>query len=126
MLASLEIRAPFLDPAVIAFAFQRVPDRLKMRGAHRKILLRKLAARMLPRRVVERGKQGFVVPLQRWFAGEFGRLISTVLLESTDSIFDRKMVDRLLDGQRKGYRNESRLFSLALFELWRSKYRVTA
>ena len=36
MLCSLEVRAPFLDPRLIDFAFRRVPDRLRATARERK------------------------------------------------------------------------------------------
>jgi len=48
MLASLEVRAPFLDYRVVEFAFNKVPDHLRVCGKERKILLRHLAKRLLP------------------------------------------------------------------------------
>ena len=46
------------------------------------------------------------------------------LLDS-QSIFDKKTVKKLLDGQRKGKNNSERLFSLVVFELWRRRYSVS-
>ncbi len=49
MLSSLEVRAPMLDVRVMEFAFRRVPSELKATTASRKVLLKKLAERVLPR-----------------------------------------------------------------------------
>ena len=49
MLNSLEVRAPFLDVRILEFAFGKVPSRLKATVRERKILPKKLAARLLPR-----------------------------------------------------------------------------
>jgi len=48
MLASLEVRAPFLDYRILEFAFGKVPSRLKADTAERKILLKRLCAKILP------------------------------------------------------------------------------
>ncbi len=49
MLASLEIRAPFLDHHLIEFAFNQVPSSLKASTNKRKILLKKLTQKLLPK-----------------------------------------------------------------------------
>lgn len=121
MLASLEVRAPFLDVGLVEFAFGRVPDDLKSDGRNRKVLLRRLAARLLPSNLDLARKQGFSVPLHRWFAGSWGEFIEAVL-EDEGSLFDRRMVRDLFAAQRRGRRNEHRLFALAMFELWRRDY----
>ena len=51
MLNSLEIRSPFLDVSVIEFAYRKVPSKLKATSLDRKILLKKLASRLLPPRI---------------------------------------------------------------------------
>ena len=124
MLTSLEVRAPFLDHRIIELAFGRVPARLKATRGDRKILLRKFARRVLPPGFDVERKQGFSIPLARWFSGEWGDAITSVL-RSADSIFDRGAVEALIEGQKRGRSNGDRLFALTLFELWRREYRVS-
>ena len=63
MLNSLELRAPFLDYRLVDFAFNKVPESLKASKTERKILLKKLARKMLPRGFDVERKQGFSIPL---------------------------------------------------------------
>jgi asparagine synthase (glutamine-hydrolysing) len=125
MLTSLEVRAPFLDPRIIEFAFGRVPDSLRAANGQRKILPRRLAARVLPRQLDLSRKQGFGVPLAAWFRGDFGAFVEDVLGEADGSVFDRRGLRRLIRSQRRGFVNSHRLFALTMFELWRREYRVT-
>ena len=125
MLASLEVRAPWLDYRLIEFAFARVPDRLKATSHERKILPRKLAERLLPSSLDLRRKQGFSLPLTEWFKGDWGRFVSEVLHEADSALFSQRAIQSLLDGQRRGLNNTHRLFSLTMFELWRRRYGVT-
>jgi asparagine synthase (glutamine-hydrolysing) len=124
MLTSLEVRAPFLDYRMIDFAFGRVPATLKADGSGRKILLRRLAARVLPKELDLERKQGFSIPLHKWFEGEWGDYMTSVL-RSSDGFFDRRQVEALIAGQRRGRSNQQRIFALTLFELWRREYRVS-
>jgi asparagine synthase (glutamine-hydrolysing) len=126
MLHSLEVRAPFLDYRIIEFAFGEVPSRLKAGAHERKILLKKLAARVLPAGLDLERKQGFSIPLGLWLrSGPWLRFFRDVLLDANDGMFDRSCLERLLDGQARGYANSERLFALVLFELWRREYGVT-
>lgn len=125
MLASLEVRAPFLDHRVIEFAFGRVPSALKSTISDRKILLKKLARRVLPPEFDSKRKQGFSIPLARWLeGGAWADAFHDVLL-ARDATFDRRTVTGLLTGQRRGRNNSERLFCLAFFELWRREYGAT-
>jgi asparagine synthase (glutamine-hydrolysing) len=124
MLASLEVRAPWLDPRLIEFAF-RLPDRLRATSRDRKVLLRALASRLLPRSLDLDRKQGFSLPLNAWFAGNWGSFMEDVLREADPSLFDRGFIAELIAAQRRGLGNTQRLFSLTIFELWRRHYRVS-
>ncbi|MBF0270647.1 MAG: asparagine synthase (glutamine-hydrolyzing) [Magnetococcales bacterium] len=65
MMASLEVRAPFLDNDVVAFA-QRLPHALKLRRGVRKYLLKKAMTGLLPDGIIHRRKKGFGVPIADW------------------------------------------------------------
>jgi asparagine synthase (glutamine-hydrolysing) len=125
MLCSLEVRAPFLDSRLIKLAFARVPDRLRATSRERKILLRRLAERLLPKDLDLTRKQGFVLPLPKWFKGDWGSFIEDVLTSKEADLFDRRVVRHLLAGQRQGFSNTHRLFALTMIELWRREYRVS-
>jgi asparagine synthase (glutamine-hydrolysing) len=124
MLNALEVRAPWLDYRIIEFAFGRVPDTLRVMETERKILPRRLAQRLLPPALDLRRKQGFSLPLMRWFKGAWGAYVESVLREADPQLFDQRMIQSLITGQHRGYANTARLFALTMFELWRREYRV--
>lgn len=124
MLASLEVRAPWLDHRLIDFAFGRVPDRLRATASERKILPRRLGERLLPPKMDLRRKQGFSMPLDAWFKGGWGDFVRDVLRDADTRLFSQEAIQGLLDGQRQGRNNTARLFSLTMFELWRRHYQV--
>lgn len=124
MLSSLEMRAPFLDYRLIEFAFGKVPSQLKATSSKKKILLKRLAARLLPPQFDQRRKQGFSIPINEWLKkGPFRDLFWDVL-KSNNCFFDRNSVDSLLIGQDRGLSNGERLFALVQFELWRREYQI--
>jgi len=125
MLSSLEVRAPMLDVGMIEFAFGKVPSQLKATATTRKVLLKKLAKRLLPSGFDQHRKQGFSIPLSSWLQGgpwlEFFR---QVLLDRDQRSFDRRSVEQLFAAQTKGHSNGERLFGLVMFELWRREYGI--
>lgn len=126
MLNSLELRAPLLDHRLIEFAFGKVPSRLKATAHGRKILLKKLARRILPPQFDHQRKQGFSIPLASWLqSGSWKAFFRETLLGSDNTLFDHKVVNELLAGQAKGRSNSERLFALVLFELWRREYQIS-
>ena len=125
MLTSLEVRAPWLNHHVIEFAFRDVPDHLKATEHELKILPKRLARRLLPRRLDLDRKQGFSIPLDTWLRGSLGQLFDTLLDDCDPKVFDPRALRQLRQVQRRGLGNGKRLFALALFELWRREYDVT-
>ena len=126
MLSSLEVRAPLLDYRLIEFAFGKVPSHLKATTTSRKVLLKKLTARLLPAEFDQQRKQGFTIPLNSWLrSGPWQTLFREVLLGSDNTFFSHKVIRKLLAGQAKGLSNSERLFALVLFELWRREYQIS-
>jgi len=125
MLNSLEVRAPLLDYRLIEFAYGKVPSYLKATADSRKVLLKRLTAKVLPPEFDRHRKQGFSVPLASWLHnGPWGDYFREALI-GPDATFDRKAVEALLAGQSRGRTNSERLFALVVFELWRRHYQVT-
>jgi asparagine synthase (glutamine-hydrolysing) len=125
MLNSLEVRAPLLDYRVIEFAFGKVPSHLKATAQERKILLKRLAARVLPPEFDRQRKQGFSIPLSHWLKGGPFRDLFWDVLSDPQCMFDHTTVRGLLRGQDRGRSNGERLFALTQFELWRREYQVS-
>jgi len=71
MAAALEVRAPFLDPALVELAC-RIPTRFKLRAGTTKYLLKRTVDDLLPAAIVNRRKQGLGSRLRRGCAGRSG------------------------------------------------------
>ncbi len=117
MAHSLELRSPFLDHEVVELGLA-LPDSLKTRGRRGKIALRKAFAADLPRRVSERGKSGFGVPLGRWFREDL-RETAHDLLSNDRGWFRPEEIRRLLGEHESGRADHGhRLWCLLMLELW--------
>jgi asparagine synthase (glutamine-hydrolysing) len=127
MACSLEARVPFLDPELVGLAF-RLPSRFKVRAGRTKPLLKKVAARHVPRRCVERPKEGFSIPMKNWLMTDLAPLVADLLCEERlrgEGLFRPDTVERLKRDHRKGKANNSHiLWSLVVFEDWRRRWSV--
>ena len=75
----LEVRVPLLDHRVFEFAWS-LPLGFKITQGRSKVLLRKVAERYLPQRLIDRPKSGFGIPIGDWLRGP--------LREWADSLLD--------------------------------------
>ncbi|MBV8480745.1 MAG: asparagine synthetase B, partial [Actinobacteria bacterium] len=125
MASSLEARVPFLDPAVTNFAFA-LPAKHRVRGLAKKVLLRKAAAPLLPREIVQGRKRGFSIPAASWLRGDLAPFARETLSTSTLSrqgFFRPEPVARLLDEHVAGRVDNSRqLWGLLAFTLWYERH----
>jgi asparagine synthase (glutamine-hydrolysing) len=124
MLASLELRTPFLDRETIEFAFKYVPSSLKVDGNRKKILLKSLGKKVLPTSFDFNRKQGFVPPLDQWFQMEDWKSFIMDNLTGSNAVFDPKMVDSMYKGMQEGHFNKRRIFILLMLQLWSTNYKI--
>ena len=118
MYMGLEAREPLLDHRLAEF-MASVPLRWK----RRKYLAKKLLYRHLPRKVVERPKRGFQVPLEHWLRGELKPLVEHYLQPKDDPILDPRAVDRIKASVYSG-RDEhlSLLWFLLIYRIWQERW----
>jgi len=65
MAASIESRVPFLDFRIVELS-NKMPASYKMKYFQTKNILKKVAGNFLPRKIINRRKSGFGVPMQNW------------------------------------------------------------
>ena len=127
MACSLEVRVPLLDHELVELAFS-VPDRLKVRRGETKVLLKRVAARVVPRSCVYRRKEGFSMPMKQWLRGPFRPMLEELLAPERlrrDGLFRPETVERLKQEHLTGRANHSHvLWALLVFHDWRQRWRV--
>jgi asparagine synthase (glutamine-hydrolysing) len=121
MAASLETRVPLLDPSVVSFAWM-LPTSMTMRSDGGKWILRELLAQYVPRKLFERPKKGFGVPLGDWLRGPLRDWAHDLLDERTmlqQGLLDPKPVHRLLSEHLSGGHNwHHKLWVVLMFQAW--------
>jgi asparagine synthase (glutamine-hydrolysing) len=125
MANSLETRAPLLDHRLIEFA-QTIPASFKLRGSETKYILKRAAEGLIPDEIINRPKQGFDVPIRRWFNRELREMLDDTLNDRRArerGDFNHRAVLAILDEHRRGVRDHSRqLWGLLALELWRRAF----
>ncbi len=116
MSVGLEARAPFLDHRLVEWA-GTLPAGLRLRRGEGKWILRQAMAGMLPPAILQRRKQGFVMPMARWFRGPDGEAARGALLRGAladGGLVEQQAVARLLDAHRSGLADHARPLWLLL------------
>jgi len=137
MAHSLECRSPLLDSDVVTLALQ-MPSTLKIAGplmsmkprkpAGGKWILREAFRDRFPEGFLERPKQGFGVPLERWFKSHmrdllYERVLSGTVLQSKR--FNLKSLHGLVEEHVEGRANHApTLWALLVLSSWGQHYRV--
>ncbi len=120
MAHSLEARVPLLDHRLVELA-ARIPPGLRLRGEVRKYLFKQAVAADLPEDIIGQKKQGFAVPLGRWFRGRLSSFVRDLLLSETSrrrGILNPAYIESLLHRHQEGAPLDLPLWTLVSLELW--------
>jgi asparagine synthase (glutamine-hydrolysing) len=121
MLASLEVRAPFLDCRLLE-ASLALPHHLKVQGGIQKYLVKRIMERHLPPQILWRPKMGFSIPLLKWFKKDFKTYARDLLLER-DELFNRSYVSALVSDEWLDRPDSAlKIWTLLIFKEWRRTY----
>jgi asparagine synthase (glutamine-hydrolysing) len=126
MAHSLEGRAPYLAPGVVA-AGLGLPPAQRLNGPLSKVALRRVAARWLPADLLARPKQGFVLPmgmwLKQWFE-TYGPAHEYFLDRAVPGLDEAILAGLVQDDLLRGVQRERFLFALVLLAEWFAGFRV--
>lgn len=125
MAASLELRVPFLDYNIVEFS-ARIPSRMRMPYFTKKYVLRKAVAGLLPKDIIQRRKQGLLVPVKSWMTNELRSYVDDVLMNAEmykENMINKSYVKMILEQHYSGRHNHgNRLWALMTLELWYREY----
>ncbi len=129
MAHSLEVRAPFLDYRLVEL-MNRTAFGTKLPGGRQKYILRKAMSAYFPEQFLWRPKQGFRVPLSRWFKGDLSGFERQRLSERdsrTRLLIAPRALEALLSDHRTGAKNwQAAIWALLMLEEWARAYDVPA
>jgi len=121
MAVSLEARVPLLDHRVVEFSWG-LPLEWKCKERESKIILKDLLYKHVPKKLLDRPKVGFGVPIDQWLRGPLREwsesLIEEVSLQQ-EGFLDAKFVRSMWQEHLAGKRNwQGQLWSVLMFQAW--------
>jgi len=122
MANSLEVRVPFLDHRIVEFFFN-LPDKYKLHNLFgKKYLIKKSMQSYLPKKIINRSKAGFNVPISTWFNTSL-KTFTNDLLNSQDvkniPFININYIKKIWhDHQNNKSDHGYKLWSILIFILW--------
>ncbi len=87
-----------------------------------KSLLKKVAAKLVPKEVVYRRKMGFGIPIGSWFRGEMKSFVREILLSEkclNRGIARREVIEKYVREHTEAERDHAfQIWTLLMLELW--------
>jgi asparagine synthase (glutamine-hydrolysing) len=127
MAHSLEVRTAYLDTDVVTFV-ARLPGRLKIKSGDTKYLLKRAARRFFPAEMVDRPKEGFLMPVTQWLLGDLQSYVRETLSPGrlgAHGFFQPARVHTLIDRLYQpgaDYTDVNKVLALVVFQEWYELY----
>lgn len=124
MSASLEGREPFLDHRIIEWAAQ-LPDDFKYYKGRKKHILKEITHQYLPKKLMDRPKQGFAIPIDNWLTNDLKEKVLYYLNDSKieqQGIFQVDFIQKLKRDFYSGKKElAQKLWYVLMFQMWYEK-----
>ena len=121
MSIGLENRVPLLDHRIIEFTW-KLPLSIRMEHGKRKILLKKILSKSIPKKLIDRPKSGFGIPLDAWLRGYLKEWAEDMLnkdsLKNDEFLNSKKIQTLWKQHQSKRYNHQSQLWAILMFQSW--------
>jgi asparagine synthase (glutamine-hydrolysing) len=125
MAHSVEVRPPFLDYRLMEFA-ARIPGKMKIKNGRSKHILKEAVRGLIPDEVIDRPKEGFVLPIDTWLLDPMRNYVEELLTEerlNRHGLLRYSSVRRLLAEHYSGTANHGpRIWNLMMFQSWWEHY----
>lgn len=121
MAVSLEGRIPFLDHNVIEFSWS-IPLKYKLKNGISKWVLRELLYKYVPKKLIDRPKMGFGVPLADWLRGSLREWAEELINEDRlklEGYFNPEPIVAMWNEHQSGTKDwHNQLWSVLMFQQW--------
>jgi asparagine synthase (glutamine-hydrolysing) len=125
MAHSVEVRPPFLDHRLVEFT-ARLPGSMKIKNGRVKHILKEAVGDLLCDGLVDRPKEGFLMPVNEWMFNNLRPYVEDVLSPSRlakHGLLRADVVSNLVDSLYAGnHRAGDRVWNIMMFQLWWEKY----
>jgi asparagine synthase (glutamine-hydrolysing) len=123
MAYSIESRVPLLDHRIVEYSFE-IPHNLKYHNGTKKHILKEVLYDYVPKKLLERPKKGFSVPVFQWLHNDLFAIVadsSNPDFIDKQNIFDKNAVKELISYFEKSPDNyfvNNVMWNFVVFQQW--------
>lgn len=120
MVHSVEVRCPFLDYKFIEMV-AKIPSHLKIKNGDVKFILKQAALKYLPNDLVNRKKEGFVMPVYKWMESIWYKNVRDIILDSDifhDFDMNKNYMEQLLNELKQGKNHFAKIWNIFNLVIW--------
>jgi asparagine synthase (glutamine-hydrolysing) len=125
MAHSVEVRPPFLDYRLMEFA-ATLPDSMKIKSGRSKHILKEAVRGLIPDAVIDRPKEGFVLPIDNWLLNGMRPFVDELLAPDRlvlHGLVRFEAIGQLLkEHYAKSANHGPRIWNLMMFQKWWESY----
>ncbi|NUU97594.1 asparagine synthase (glutamine-hydrolyzing) [Marinitoga sp. 1138] len=127
MAHSIEVRSPFLDYRLIEYVAS-IPGNLKIKNGIVKFILKESLKDLVPERIINRKKEGFVLPIFWWLKNEIKDFVFDTLSFNRlqNSLFNKSYIQNLLKEYYEKNENDftlaAKIWNIVSFQIWWELY----
>ena len=125
MSVGIESREPFLDHRIIEFV-SKLPDEYKYFNGDKKRIVKEIVHQYLPKKMMDRPKMGFAIPIEKWLINELKPKVDHYLNEKeieAQGIFNSSYVKQLCNSFYEGRKEYGvKIWHLLMFQMWYKKW----
>lgn len=125
MCVSLEGREPFLDQRIIEWA-ARLPEEYKYNNGVKKYILKEIVHRHIPKKIMDRPKMGFGIPIANWLTTDLKHLVDEFFDEgyiTRQGIFNNSEIQRIRNSFYNGkLERAEKIWFILSFQMWYDRW----
>ncbi len=125
MTGSLEGREPFLDHRIVEYVAQ-LPDEFKYHKGIKKYLLKEITHQYIPKKLLDRPKMGFAIPIEKWLTNNLKEEVLYHLSETElnkHQLFNTDTIKKLCEDFFNGKKElAQKVWYVYMFQKWYAQW----
>jgi asparagine synthase (glutamine-hydrolysing) len=121
MAHSIESRVPFLDHRLVEFS-AKIPFNQKVSLFQDKIVYREAIKGLVPSEIVNRKKQGFTIPTDKWAKEGLSDYLVNLVKENKEPYLNHDYIQKIIDNVGNSFYYKRQYWAVLMYEQWYERF----